>query len=56
MILFTILLIVLVIMAICAIVIIGVGGAAFGVIFADVIVCMAIIIWIMKKIFKRKKK
>lgn len=56
MILFTILLVALIVMGLSAALIIGVGGAAFSVIFADVIVCMAIIIWIMKKIFKRKKK
>ena len=54
MILFTVLLIALIVMSVSAILIIGIGGGAFIVIFADVIVCMGFIIWIMKKIFKRK--
>lgn len=56
MILTTILLIILAILAVSAIFIISVGGAAFIVVFADVIVCMAIIIGILKMLFKRKKK
>jgi hypothetical protein len=41
-------------MAVSAVLIIGIGGGAFMVIFADIIVCIGFIIWIMKKIFKRK--
>lgn len=32
------------------------GGAAFIIIFGDVIVCVIIIAWIIKRLFKRKKK
>lgn len=35
---------------------IAVGGASFIIIFGDVIVCMAIIIWIVKCLIKRRKK
>lgn len=53
MILFTILAIMLVTMAVFAILIIGIGGGIFIVIFADVIICIAIIILIIKKLIKR---
>ena len=56
MILFTILLITLAIIAVSSVLILSVGGAAFIVIFGDLVVCMAIIIWIMKRLVKRKKK
>lgn len=52
-ILFMILMIILLIMGAFAVLAIGIGGAAFGIIFADVIVCIAIIIWIMRKLLKR---
>lgn len=55
MILLTILAITLVLTIITAIVILGVGGGAFIVVFADLIVCALVIIWIMKRIIKRKK-
>ena len=56
MILFTILLITLTIIAIVSVLVLSVGGAAFIVIFGDLVVCMAIIIWIMRLLAKRKKK
>lgn len=56
MILTTILVFTLLILAVIAIVTLSVGGAAFIVVFADVIVCMAIIIGVIRLIFKRKKK
>ena len=56
MILFTIMGIILIILAVSGVLILSVGGAAFIVVFADVIVCMAIIIWIIKRLFKKKKK
>lgn len=55
MILFTILLITLLVLAIIVTFSIGIGGAAFIVVFGDVIVCMLVIVWIMKKILKRRK-
>lgn len=34
--------------------VVGAGGAIFILIFADVIVCIIFIVWLIKKIFKRK--
>lgn len=56
MILFLILLLILVILTVFSVFILSVGGAAFIVVFGDVIVCAAIIIWIMKRVFGKKKK
>ena len=53
MILFTILLLILIILVVFAVILISIGGSAFIVIFGDVIVCMFIIAWIMKKLIKR---
>lgn len=35
---------------------IAVGGAAFIVVFADVIVCVFILVWIIKRLSGKKKK
>ena len=56
MILFTILLTRLLILMVFTILAIGAGGAAFIIVFGDVIVCMALIVWIIKHLFGRKKK
>lgn len=53
MVLFLILLIMLLIIGSITVLAIGIGGAAFTIIFADVIVCIFIIIWIMKKLIHR---
>lgn len=47
----------LTLLTLTAITIIGIsiGGSVFIVVFGDVIVCVAIIIWIMKRLFKKKK-
>lgn len=55
MILSTILLITFIVLMVTTIIALGVGGAAFILVFGDVIVCMAIIIWIVKRLTKRKK-
>lgn len=55
MILSTILLITFIVLMVTTIIALSVGGAAFILIFGDVIVCMAIIIWIVKRLTKRKK-
>ena len=55
MILFTILLLTCIFLGVIAVFTISIGGTAFIVIFGDVIVCIALIIWIMKLIFKRRK-
>lgn len=55
MILSTILLITFIVLMVTTIIALSVGGAAFILVFGDVIVCMAIIIWIVKRLIKRKK-
>ena len=55
MILFTILLLILLILTVVTVLAISIGGSAFIVIFGDVIVCIFIIVWIIKKIFFKKK-
>lgn len=54
MILFTILAIVLVIVIVIAVTILAIGGSAFIIIFADLIVCAVLIALIMRAIFKRR--
>ena len=56
MLLFAILLITLLVLALITVVTVGIGGAAFIVIFSDVIVCMAIIVFIMRKIINKRKE
>lgn len=55
MILATILAIVAVILIVFAVLVITIGGSAFIIVFADVLVCAAIIVWIIKAILKRKR-
>lgn len=56
MILFTILAITCIIAMVIGVIILATGGAAFIVVFADVIVCLIFIGLIIKSLFKRKKK
>lgn len=55
MILTTILLITFIVLLVTTVIALSVGGAAFILVFGDIIVCMAIIIWIVKRLTKRKK-
>lgn len=55
MVLFMILLLTLLLITVITVLAISAGGAAFIVLFGDVIVCGFLIIWIMKKLVKRKK-
>lgn len=55
MILFTILLLIAVILTIIGIAVLSVGGTIGFVIFGDLIVCVAIIVFIMVRIIKRKR-
>lgn len=55
MIILTLLAITLVILLIFAATLITVGGAAFIIVFADVIVCAFIIAWIIKHLINRRK-
>lgn len=54
MLLFTILLLMLIILVVFTALAIAVGGSVFVVIFGDVIVCVFIIGWIIKKLIKKK--
>lgn len=56
MILFTILFIMIAILAVVAIAVLSIGGSAFLVIFGDLVVCIAILVFIMKRLIGRKKK
>lgn len=55
MILFLILTLILIALIAISIVVIAAGGTAFIVVFGDVIVCIFILAWIIKKIFFKKK-
>ena len=46
----------LILIGIIAAVVVGTAGIAFFVVFGDVIVCIAIIVFLIKLIFRRKKK
>lgn len=52
--LFIILLLILLILTVITILAISVGGAAFILLFGDVIVCIFIIAWIIKLLAKRR--
>lgn len=56
MILFTLLAIVLIGVAVVAIACISIGGTLFTIIFSDLIVCIAVIVFIMWLLKKRKRK
>ena len=55
MILFLILSLILIALIALTIVVLAAGGTAFIVVFGDVIVCIFILAWIIKKIFFKKK-
>ena len=46
----------LILIGIIVAVVVGTAGIAFFVVFGDVIVCIAIIVFLIKLIFRRKKK
>ena len=56
MILFTTLLITALLLAVFTVFAIAIGGSVFIVVFGDVIVCIFLIVWIIKKLFKKKPK
>ena len=56
MILFTLLAIIGVLLLIAAIAVLAVGGTTFVVLFADLIVCVAFIVLIVKVLIKRKRR
>ena len=52
---FLVLAMILLIFLIITAVIVALGGSVFILVFGDLIVCVAIIVWIIKKITKKKK-
>lgn len=56
MIIFGTLLTIAIVLTITSALVIGAGGAAFLLVFGDVIVCILILVWIIKRIFKKKDK
>lgn len=56
MILFMTLLIMALLLAVFTVFAIAIGGSVFIVVFGDVIVCILLIVWIIKKLFKKKPK
>ena len=56
MILFIILLLTLLTLMVFTILAVSAGGAVFTVLFGDVIVCMLLIVWILKRLIGKKKK
>ena len=55
MILFIILLLIVMILTTFIVIGAGIGGALFVAIFGDVIVCIFLIVWCMRRLIKRKK-
>ncbi|MCI9349056.1 MAG: hypothetical protein HFF83_07510 [Oscillibacter sp.] len=56
MVLFVMLLITLFILAVFTVVAVGIGGAAFIIVFSDVIVCVFLMVWILRFFFKRHRR
>lgn len=56
MILFTMLFMIMAILVVVAVFTIAIGGSAFIIVFADIIVCVAILWFIIKKLAKKKRK
>ena len=55
MILFTILILMIIMLTLIAIIAFSMGGTMFILVFGDVIVCIALLIWIIKRLHNRKK-
>lgn len=53
--LLTILLLILIILVAFTVLLISIGGSVFIIVFGDVIVCVFIIGWIIKKLINKKK-
>lgn len=55
MVLFTLLLLILLITVVITLLAISIGGSVAIILFGDVFVCIFIIVWLMKRIIKKKK-
>jgi len=56
MLLFLILALMLIVLTVTVVLAVALGGSAFIIVFGDVIVCIFIIVWIIRRMFKRKRK
>ena len=56
MLLFLILALMLIVLTVTVVIAVALGGSAFIIVFGDVIVCIFIIVWIIRRMFKRKRK
>ena len=56
MILFLILSLILIALIAITVILVAAGGTAFIIVFGDVIVCIFLLIWVIKKIFFNNKK
>ena len=56
MILLTILLLILIILVAFTVLLISIGGSAFIIVFGDVIVCVFLVAWIVKKLISKKNR
>lgn len=55
MVLFTVLFIIALILLMLGIAALAVGGTAFIVVFGDIIICVLLIVWLIKKLFFKKR-
>lgn len=55
MVLTALLLLITFILIVVTLIVIGIGGAAGIIIFGDVIVCILFLVWLIKKLIKRKR-
>lgn len=56
MLIFTILLLIAIALTAITIMAISAGGVAFILVFGDVIICIFLILWVMKRLIKRRNK
>lgn len=54
MVIFTLLLLITLILVVITAIVVSIGGAVGIILFGDVIVCIAILVWLMKRVFKKK--
>ena len=54
MVLFTLLLLMAIILVVVTLIVLSIGGAVGIVLFGDVIVCIVLIVWVMKRLLKKR--
>jgi hypothetical protein len=55
MLLFLILALMLIVLTVTVVIAVALGGSAFIIVFGDVIVCIFIIVWIIRRMFRKRK-